>query len=216
MPELLSSWTPRSPWTGVLPARSGPEGAEAGVVAAPRESLGLATAMALCGQACALRAKLRALYDLEVPTRPAIARGRDLELAWTGPEQWLAVSADRAVAGRLAGELEGLAAVSDQSDARAVLRLSGPKAREALAKGCPLDLHPRAFRPGDTALTAIAHVGVQLWQVDDAPTFDLLVARSMAASFWRWLFASSREFGLATMSSTTAGSITAARTGSSS
>ena len=199
MPEPLPSWTPRSPWTGVLPARSGPDAAAAGVVAAPRENLGLATVMTLRGQADALRARLRALYDLAAPARPAVVHGRALDLAWTGPEQWLAVSADRTVADRLAGDLEGLAAVSNQSDARAVLRLSGPKARETLAKGCPIDLHPRAFHPGDTAITAIAHVGVQIWQVDDAPTFDLLVARSMAASFWRWLSASGREFGLELM-----------------
>jgi sarcosine oxidase subunit gamma len=150
-----------------------------------------------------LRERFAALYGLEPPTRPAVAHGRALDLAWAGPEQWLAVSAERTVAERLAGELEGLAAVSDQSDGRAVLRLSGPKVREMLAKGCPVDLHPRAFRPGDTAITAIAHVGVQLWQVDDGPTFDLLVARSMAASFWRWLSVSSREFGFAARLSAT-------------
>lgn len=215
MPEPLSSWTSRSPWAGVLPVPSASERAAARVVAAPQENLGLATVMALAGKADALRTRFRALYGFEEPARPAVVHGRGLDLAWAGPEQWLAVSADRAVVGRLAGELEGLAAVSDQSDARAVLRLSGPKAREALAKGCPIDLHPRVFRAGDTAITAVAHIGVQLWQVDDEPTFDLLVARSMAASFWRWLFASSREFGLAAMPSATAVCIAAARTGSS-
>jgi sarcosine oxidase subunit gamma len=180
----------------VLPARSGPEGAAAGVVVAPRENLGLATVMPFDGKADGLRARLRALYGVEAPIRPAVAHGRGLDLAWAGPEQWLAVSAERTVADRLAGELEGLAAVSDQSDGRTVMRLSGPKARDVLAKGCPIDLHPRAFRPGDTALTAIAHVGFQIWQVDDGPTFDLLVPGSMAASFWRWLSLSAAEFGL--------------------
>jgi sarcosine oxidase subunit gamma len=99
-------------------------------------------------------------------------------------------------AGAARGRLDGLASLSDQSDARAVLRLSGPKLRETLAKGCAVDLHARAFRPGDTAITAIAHIGVQLWQVDEGPTFDILVARSMAGSFWRWFSASAAEFGL--------------------
>jgi sarcosine oxidase subunit gamma len=191
------AWTPRSPWAGLLPAgRSGPEEAAAGVSVAPRDNLGLATVTAHRGRAGDLKARLAALYGLEAPERPVVARGRALDLVWAGPGQWLAVSADRAVADRLAGGLKGLAAVCDQSDGRAVLRVGGPKARETLAKGCPLDLHPRAFRPGDTALTAIAHVGVQLWQVDDAPTYDLAVARSMAGSFWRWLSASAAEFGL--------------------
>lgn len=204
MSEPAPSWTPRSAWAGVMRAGSGARSTAAGVIVAPRENLGLATVMARGGKTDALRVKLGALYRLPAPERPAMVHGRGLDLVWAGPEQWLAVSADRAVTDRLAEELEGLAAVSDQSDARAVLRLSGPKARETLAKGCPIDLHPRAFRPGDTALTVIAHVGVQLWLVDDAPTFDLLVPRSMAASFWRWLSASSGEFGLAAMPSATA------------
>jgi sarcosine oxidase subunit gamma len=181
----------------VIPTGSDPEEAAAGVIVAPRESLGLATMMAFDGKVDELRARLRALYGFEAPARPVIAQGHGLDLAWAGPEQWLAVSGERTVAERLAEELKGLAAVTDQSDARAVLRVSGPKAREALAKGCPIDLHPRAFRPGDTVLTAIAHVGVQIWQVDDAPTFDLLVPCSMAGSFWGWLSASAAEFGLA-------------------
>ena len=37
----------------------------------------------------------------------------------------------------------GVAAVSDQSDARLVLRVSGPRVRDVLAKGVPVDLHPR-------------------------------------------------------------------------
>jgi heterotetrameric sarcosine oxidase gamma subunit len=193
--EPFPSWTPRSPWAGVIP-RADAEGTAAEVAVSPRDNLGLATVIASGDTTEQLRERFAALYGLEAPTRPIVARGRALDLAWAGPERWLAVSAERGVAGRLAEELKGLAAVSDQSDARAVLRLSGPKAREILAKGCPIDLHPRAFRPGDTALTVIAHVGVQIWQVDDAPTFDLLVARSVAASFWRWLSRSAEEFGL--------------------
>ena len=46
-------------------------------------------------------------------------------------------------------------------------------------------------------MTAIAHIGVQLWQLDDAPTYELAVPRSMAKSFWTWFSASAAEFGLA-------------------
>jgi heterotetrameric sarcosine oxidase gamma subunit len=190
-------WTPRSAWAGILPAgRVGLAAGPAGVTASPRENLGLATVIARAGQADELRATLVALYGIEAPIRPIVAHGSGLDLVWAGPEQWLAVSTDRAVVDHLARELNGLAAVSDQSDGRALIRLSGPQARETLAKGCPIDLHPRAFRPHDTALTAIAHVGVHLWQVDNAPTYDVAVFRSLAGSFWRWLSASAAEFGL--------------------
>uniref|UniRef100_UPI00313BA8AC sarcosine oxidase subunit gamma n=1 Tax=Inquilinus sp. OTU3971 TaxID=3043855 RepID=UPI00313BA8AC len=89
------------------------------------------------------------------------------------------------------------AAISDQSDGLAVLRMSGSRARDALIKGVGLDLHPRAFGPGDAAVTVIAHIGAQLWQLDDRPTYEIAIYRSFAGSLWRWLEASAAEFGCA-------------------
>ena len=52
------------------------------------------------------------------------------------------------------------AAVSDQSDSRLVLRLSGPRVRDVLAKGVPLDLHPKVVQTRRCRLHARrAHVG---------------------------------------------------------
>ena len=90
---------------------------------------------------------------------------------------------------------KGLASISDQSGGRTVLRVSGPRARDVLAKGLPIDLHPRAFAPGSAATSTISLMGVQLWQVDDAPSYDIALFRSLSASFWRWLTASAAEFG---------------------
>ncbi len=58
--------------------------------------------------------------------------------------------------------------MSNQSDARAALRLSGPHVRDMLAKGCMIDLHPSVFPPGAAAMTSIAHIGVHLWRLDNA------------------------------------------------
>jgi sarcosine oxidase subunit gamma len=76
-----------------------------------------------------------------------------------------------------------------------VLRLSGPRAGDVLAKGLPIDLHPRTFGPDSAATSTISLMGVQLWQVDDLPTYDIALFRSLSASFWRWLTASAAEFG---------------------
>jgi sarcosine oxidase subunit gamma len=73
--------------------------------------------------------------------------------------------------------------------------VSGPHAREVLAKGLPIDLHPSVFGSGSAATSTISLMGVQLWQVDDAPTFDMAIFRSVSASFWRWLTASAGEYG---------------------
>ena len=82
----------------------------------------------------------------------------------------------------------------DLSAGRTVIRLSGPRARDVLAKGCGLDLHPRAFAVGRCTQTPVAHVGALLHHVDDA-VWDLYVPRSTARHFWEWLTEAAAEFG---------------------
>jgi methylglutamate dehydrogenase subunit D len=80
-----------------------------------------------------------------------------------------------------------------------LLRISGPRVRDMLAKGCMLDLHDRAFKVGDTAVTPIALLNVQISRLPDADgaaVFDLAVTRSYALSLWPWLESASAEFGL--------------------
>jgi sarcosine oxidase subunit gamma len=84
----------------------------------------------------------------------------------------------------------------DVSDQRIVMRISGPMTRAVLAKGVTIDVHPRVFAPGDTAITSLAHITTQLWQVDDGPTFDLVAPRSTARDMFHWLTVSAAEFGL--------------------
>jgi sarcosine oxidase subunit gamma len=76
--------------------------------------------------------------------------------------------------------------------------VSGPRARDVLAKGLPIDLDPRAFPLGSAATSAISHMGVQLWQLDDTRSYDIAIFRSLTESFWRWLTASAAEFGYET------------------
>ncbi len=53
-------------------------------------------------------------------------------------------------------------AVVDVSAQRTVIELAGPAARELLAKGCSIDLHPRVFGPGQCAQTTLARAPVIL------------------------------------------------------
>jgi methylglutamate dehydrogenase subunit D len=133
-------------------------------------------------------------YRVSLPSVPKAVTVNDVTLLWAGPLQWLVISRQADLPSRLSADLCRFAAVSDQTDARSVLKMKGTSTRAALAKGCPIDLHPRAFRPDDTAITAIAGMGVQLWQYDEA--FYLSVSRSMTRSFWSWLVAASAEFGV--------------------
>jgi len=134
-------------------------------------------------------------FAVNLPDLPRRVEGRDIAFIWTGPDQWLA-QGPPGKASLLAQAFAGLASVVDQSHARALLRITGPRARDALAKGLAIDLHPRAFATGFAAATSVAHIAVLLWQLDDRPTYEFAVPRSYALSFWHWLQASAAEYGV--------------------
>jgi heterotetrameric sarcosine oxidase gamma subunit len=131
---------------------------------------------------------VRAKWDLELPTRPKRIEAGALAFIWAGPDRWLVTSPSTTnLAGELRAHLGALAAITDQGAGRTTFRVSGAGARGMLATLIGIDLHPRVFVPGDTALTNAAHINVHLWQIDDAPTYDIIVFRSLAASFRRAL-----------------------------
>jgi len=191
--------TPRSGLEQVLvPGRHGAAGAAPGLTIALRDDQSLALVMARAGKAADLARRGAAAFGLALPRTPQRAEHGAISFAWAGPGRWLAAMKGGTAAAferRLREELSGLASVSGQTNSRTIIRLSGPKVRETLAKGVPIDLDPRAFRPGDTALTSVAHINVQFWQIDDAPTYEFAVFRSFAAAFCDWLLIASAEFG---------------------
>jgi sarcosine oxidase subunit gamma len=176
-------------------------GTGGGIVAADRDGLALATVLTHRGQEAALATRVRSHFAIDLPRESKRATHGTIAFAGTGPGAWLATAeSDDGFASTLRAALGNCAAVSDQSGGIAVLRLSGSRVRDALAKGIMIDLHPRAFAPGDVAVTAAAHIGLTLWRLpDDAAgaVFEIAVARSLAGSFWHWLAASAAEYGLA-------------------
>lgn len=68
-----------------------------------------------------------------------------------------------------------------------MFRLSGSDATALLRRGAFLDFSPPAFGPGSVAVTVIAHIGVIIRQLDDTPSYDLAVFRSLGESFRHWL-----------------------------
>ena len=179
--------------------RYGRPGSTPGVTARELTGFGLATVSARNGSRSALVEAARGVFGLELPMTPRCADGPNLSMIWCGPDQWLAMAPEAPAQGMealLRGSLGAHAAIADQSHARVLLRLSGPRLRDTLAKGIPIDLHPRAFKPGDTAATQVSHVGIQIWQIDSAPTYDIAAYRSTIGSLWHWLETSAAEYGL--------------------
>lgn len=195
MPKLASL----SALQGIAtPGRFGKADAAPGVTIAERANLGIATVAARKGQDQALSAAVREAYGVDLPAQSMTVQGKTVSFIGYGPGQWLVVSetlAHEALAEDLATRLAGLASVSDQSGGRAVLRVSGPRARDVLAKGLAIDLDPRVFPAGGAVTSTMSHMGMQLWQEAEADSYDIAIFRSVSASFWRWLTASAAEYG---------------------
>ena len=173
-----------------------------GIIACDRDGWGLATVIVRRGQLEALAQRIRERFGIELPRGNFRKEAQHIAFAGLGPETWLATSetGGNEFSALLREEIGTLASISDQSDGYAVLRMTGTKVRDALAKLIPIDVHARAFRPGGVASTVASHIGITLWRLDDAadgtPVFEIAVFRSLADSFWHALAQSAAEFGL--------------------
>ena len=117
-----------------------------------------------------------------------------------GPDEWLLVGAPEEreeLPRRLRAALsDATAAVTEVGDSRTIIGLTGVHARDLLAKGCTIDLHPRALAPGACVNTLLAKAQVTLHHIDDQPTYSLYVHRSFAVYLWRWMLDAGLEFGV--------------------
>lgn len=169
----------------------------ASVTVTRRDDLTMASFAAFEGQLESVVNAIRNNYGIELPRTPKMVSGRGTSFLWFGTNQWLAVS-DRMAGRDLEHELEPLlkeiASIVDQSDARAVVEISGDRARDVLAKGLPIDLDSSAFATGDVAITHASHIGVVICQTNEVPTYHISMFRSFADSFLEWLIEASEEF----------------------
>lgn len=127
-----------------------------------------------------------------------VAASGGLRILWLGPDEWLVVAEgdapdllprlERAVAGRRA-------AVNDLSSSRAIIDIAGAGARDLIAAGCGIDLHPRVFGPAQCAQTLLARVPVILDQLDDTPHYRLLVRPSYAGWLTQWMIDAAHGLG---------------------
>ena len=137
-----------------------------------------------------------------LPLAPnTVAEGGDLAALWLGPDEWLVLTPpgpEVGVAQALRDALDGQhVAVTNVSGGQTVTNIAGAHARDVLAKGCSLDLHPRVFGPGRCAQSLLGKAGVTIRQIDESPSFDLIVCRSLAEYFALWLEDASQEYGFA-------------------
>ncbi len=190
-----TGWRARGGWDDVIFERNfGTEVSPPGVIVDPLPLVGMASL--LIGHSSDIKSKIGSLLQSDLPAIGAATKGKSFDLVWMAPGQWLAVSREHDVVQRLQNLVGNIASVVDQTGARATVRLSGPCVRKALAKGCPIDLDPRAFPSGAAATTNIALIGASIWTLPNDEAIYVSIFRSTARSFWSWLKQSSAEFGL--------------------
>ncbi|MFW5969019.1 MAG: sarcosine oxidase subunit gamma [Halofilum sp. (in: g-proteobacteria)] len=134
-----------------------------------------------------------------LPTQPnTVVDSGDITVFWLAPTEWFirtAANGERDLIARLEEALAGQhIATNDVTGNFTTVELSGPHARDVLEKGCTLDLHPRAFAPGQCAQTLLSHAGI-LIRPTAAGAFELVVRRSFADYTFVWLEDAAVEYG---------------------
>ncbi|MFI1353073.1 sarcosine oxidase subunit gamma [Streptomyces sp. NPDC020898] len=138
--------------------------------------------------------------DLPLPLAPnSVVRAGELTVLWLGPDEWLLVGppgSERDLESRIrkaAGDEH--VSVIDVSAQRTTLLVAGPRARDLLAHGCPLDLHPRVFGAGHCAQTTLGRTQVVLVARDEPRAgFWVLVRSSFAGYLTDWLLDAATEY----------------------
>lgn len=126
------------------------------------------------------------LTGISVPETRKIAD----DIAWMSPDELLVIVPKNEIPATIVKLEKTLAShhhlIADVSDARALFRLSGPNAREVLAKGAPVDMSPEAFRPGDIRRTRIGQVAAAFWMIDET-TLHIVCFTSVSGYLEEWL-----------------------------
>lgn len=196
------SWLPRSPLEHVLVVGAhGARDVEPGISLTEVRHFDLVQVMARRGRRADLASAAKARFGVAAPDAPKAIQASDAVLIWSGPDQFLVLSkGGKHTFAPLSQAFSQSASLSDQSHARALISVSGAKARTMLAKLSSIDLHPAAFPIGTAAATVIDHTSVNLWrgadQRDGQAVFNLLVFATFAESLWHTMLDAAGEYGV--------------------
>ncbi|WP_297769681.1 sarcosine oxidase subunit gamma [uncultured Roseovarius sp.] len=127
------------------------------------------------GQAEALSEAMQAAHGMAWPVPGRMTGRNGARAMWFGRETALLIGPEPDTG------LTAHAALSDQSDAWAVLVLEGPGAADVLARLCPLDLRDHVFKRGHVARTEVAHMAGAIARMG-ADNWRIMVFRSMAGT----------------------------------
>ncbi|MFA3915925.1 sarcosine oxidase subunit gamma [Ruegeria hyattellae] len=158
-----------TPCAGLLPVTIGP-------VSLTEEASARLTALSpYKGRQKLLSDVLKAAHGMGFPAPNRVTGKAGARALWFGQGQALLMGPDPDPG------LGEHAAITDQSDGWAMVRLEGAGAEDVLARLVPVDLRRPQFKRGHTVRSMIFHMSGSISRVDDSG-FLILVFRSMAAS----------------------------------
>lgn len=163
MAELVA----KSPCAGLLPISEG------GVTVSEVDPGPITAIAPFRGKEKTLNTALTRAHGLGWPAPGQSDAAGDARIQWFGHSHALLLG----VAPK--ASLANHAALTDQGDAWAVVRIDGKGARDVLARLTPLDLRPAAFPVGSTARSELQHMQAAITRVG-RDAFQVMVFRSMA------------------------------------
>ena len=142
-----------------------------------------------------LRSVCKKLSGVAFPEKGQAFCDGEQGLCWMSPDELLVMvpyaQAAEAV-DQIDKALSGTHCLAENvSDARALIFVEGPYAREVIAKLAPADLHPDSFKPGDFRRTRLGQVAAAFWMRDE-DTFEVICFRSVAGYTFDLLAASAQ------------------------
>ena len=129
------------------------------------------------GQQHAVSAALKKAHGIELPAVNRAVGKEALRVVWFSQGKWAVLGPDLGVKFKFG--ISKMAALLDQSDAWAVVRLDGAAAEQVLARLVPVDLRQPVFKRGHTLRTDLSHMMASITRIGDK-SFQIMVFRSMA------------------------------------
>ncbi len=122
------------------------------------------------GQTESLSSALKSAHGMAAPANNRTTGKEGARAIWFGRDMFLLVGPDPDPA------LAEYAALSDQSDAWCVVRLTGEHAADVLARLTPVDLRTAVFKRGHTARTELKHMMASITRIGDQ-NYQIMVFR---------------------------------------
>ena len=118
------------------------------------------------------------------------------EIYWLRPNEWLVATKEniKSISSKIDQNID--IHIIDQSGGFAQMRLDGENSRDILEKGCPLDVSSGVFSAGMCAQTNLAKSNIILAQLDDSPSYNIIVRRSFADYMAEWILNAGKEYNI--------------------